>query len=291
MLTNAQMVNNHQLNTQQLNDLEHLGNRCKMSDGNYLNVYPHILIQNRPMPCNVLYYQEERLIGFLSAFFFYEDTTELVVMVDPSFRKRGVATQLIHQIMPLLLLQKIKHLVFPAPHNLNDTWLTAKHFVHQNSEYQMQYKGNQPIALRINNLTVRDATEVDVPVLCNMDNACFPSSAHDMSKRFYMLLNDPHYKIFILLNKGIPIGKAHVYHPTDEARLTDIAVLPHHQGQGFGGYLLAHCVNHCLAAEQHLISLDVETTNQHALKLYKRLGFDVINAYDFWSIPIELFLN
>jgi len=124
-----------------------------------------------------------------------------------------------------------------------------------------------------------------------LDSACFPSSTHDMSKRFYRLLVDPHYKIFILHNNGVPIGKAHVYHPTDEVRLTDIAILPDRQGQGFGGYLLAYCVNHCLAAQQHLIFLDVETTNQHALKLYKRLGFHVINAYDFWSIPSQIFLN
>jgi len=53
--------------------------------------------------------------------------------------------------------------------------------------------------------------------------------------------------------------------------ITQIAVSPHHQGNGIGSYLLKHSIN-CMSATYPAIRLYVYKNND-ALKLYENIGF------------------
>ena len=282
------LICNHQLNTAELASLEALRNQCKAHDGNIVANYKHLLCENRPFPCNLLYYQQGQLVGFLSTFFFYEDAAEIILMVAPNCRKQGLATQLINEILPLLRLQRIKTLIFSVPIGLNNHGLRAHGFHYLNGQYQMQRQGQSVLKLKQTSLSIRRANETDLDLLCTIDNACFPSSLPNRPSHFLGRIGDPNYHILIAEMNGVAIGKAHLHFQLEGARLTDLAILPHHQGCGLGGALLAHCINHSLAHHHMTIKLDVETNNQKALQLYSNVGFAIENAYDFWSIPIEV---
>jgi len=282
------LTRNHQLNDQQLIELDSLCSECKSLDGNIVATYKHLLGQHRPRLCNMLYYRQERLVGFLSTFFFYEDACEIAVMVRPDFRRQGIARFLINEILPLIRNEGIKNLIFSAPHDANNDWLLAEGFQYLHCEYQMRRQENNAVEIAKKSLLIRLAEVADVPALCAMDSTCFTTPQLDAPTHFQSLLYDPNYKVFIAEVDGVPIGKAHLDLQPDSARVTDIAVLPSFQGQGIGSSLLAHCINHSLAANQPNLSLNVETNNQKALKIYTRLGFVVCNAHDFWTIPIEV---
>ncbi len=282
------LISNHQLSTEQLEALESLRAQCKAHDGNVIANYRYLLSEIRPLPSNLLYYQQQQLVGFLSAFFFQQDTVEITLMVAPHSRRQGLATQMIHEILPLLQIQRIKTLNFSTPIGLNNEWLLAHGFQYLNCQYQMQRQQQSPLTITNNALAVRLATEADLPVLCTIDNACFPSSLPNVPQHFLDRLLDPNYQLFIAEINGVPIGKAHLHFQSKETRLTDLAILPEHQGCGLGGNLLAYCINYSLAHDHPTIKLDVETSNQKALKLYSHAGFVVDNAYDFWAIPIEV---
>ena len=282
---------NNQLSSQQLSDLDELCKDCKRIDGNTIATYQHILSQNRPISCNKLYYQQKRLIGFLSCFFFYEDACEIVLMVAPSARGRGLATQMLNESLPLLMLQQVKTLIFLTPNGLARDWLVNKGLVYKSSEYQMQRCQVEPVVLDPTTLIIRPATDMDLLTLCHIDGVCFPLSPLDVSEHFFNLLNNPNYRLFIAENEGEAIGKAHLSFEHDRVRLTNVGVLPRLQRHGFGRTLLSHCINYCLAIQQYKICLDVETNNEQALRLYARLGFSTNNAYDLWSISMSAFIR
>lgn len=282
------LTRNHQLSDQQLIELDGLCSDCKSHDGNTVATYKHLLGQERPRLCNMLYYRQAHLVGFLSTFFFYEDACEIAVMVKPSFRRQGITTFMIHEILPLIHTEGIKNLIFSAPHDVNNTWFVAKGFRYLHCEYQMQREEKKPVHITNASCLIRLATAEDVPVLCLIDSTCFSTPQLDSPTHFQNLLYDPNYKLFIAEVDGVPIGKAHLDLQPDGARVTDIAVLPTFQGRGIGSTMLAHCINHSLAVNQTTLSLNVETNNQQALKIYTRLGFVISNAYDFWTIPIEV---
>jgi len=282
------LTRNHQLSSKQLLELDELCAACKTHDGNNIAVYKHLLSQDRPRLCNILYYYQEQLIGFLSTFFFYEETCERAVMVRPDFRKQGIAAYMIKEILPLIHSENIKTLIFSAPHDINNETFQAKGFRYLHCEYLMQRQDTQPAMITNQQLVVRRATIADLAFLCAIDNMCFTIHQPDTPIYFQKLLYDPNYTLFVAELNGVPIGKTHLDHQPEHTRITDIAILPDYQGQGFGSAMLASCINYSLNAKQPNLNLNVETKNQQALKIYTRLGFLINNAYDFWTIPIEV---
>ena len=277
------------LDHKQLAQLDLLSADCKNADGNVVAIYRHLLGNDRHRPANILYYERdaddvEALVGFLGAFFFSEDTCEIALMVAPGIRRQGIASQMMKAILPLIQVEGIQRLSFSSPHGLNDPWLTAWGLHYENSEFQMQRSENQPIVIQNASVSVRAASDIDIPTLCAIDNACFSSYRVDMPERVHTLLNDPDHCLFIVSENGSVVGKGHLNWQSKGARLSDIAIIPDAQGRGAGTVLLAYCINHALAANTSNIVLDVETTNKKALNLYTRLGFSIINAHDYWSI-------
>jgi ribosomal protein S18 acetylase RimI-like enzyme len=272
-----------QLSRQQLETLDALSASCKQVDGNEVMLYRHLLREDRGRPANIFYHASHQLLGFLAAFFFQEKTCEIALMVHPAHRRKGIATQLIKSLVPLLVIEDIQTLIFSTPPEVNNPWLPTWGLHYEHSEYQMQRKspGSIPIAQRTNPL--RLATTADIPSLCALDEACFANPKAEASARFHTLFSDPNYRIFVILKDEVIIGKAHLHWQLTDARLTDLAIIPTEQGHGYGSLLLAHCVNETLATKRSILRLDVESTNQRALNLYLRLDFKLHNATDYWK--------
>ncbi len=280
--------NTNQITEQQLHDLKQLANLCKKKDGSSPNLYTHILTQPRAFPASLLYYEQEQLLAFLSVYFFYDDAVEISLLVHPSYRKQGIAKQLLQTILPLIQFQNYFKLIFSTPSSINNSLLLNNGYAYSHSEYYMERSDLAPILEHNRNLMFRIATIDDIPTLCGLDELCFPQKHGDLPDRFNHLLDNREYKILLAFNENTLIGKAHIRWEDKGTTLSDIAVHPKQQGKGYGTSLIAHCINHALSEGKPLLNLDVETHNKRALNLYTRLGFAVQNACDFWSIDIEL---
>ena len=97
-LSTLMIKSTHQLDEQQLKDLKDLRARCKKENGSTPNIYVHILSQLRTLPASLLYYKKGKLLGFLAAFFFYDDAVEISMLVDPKARRKGIAKELMGSI-------------------------------------------------------------------------------------------------------------------------------------------------------------------------------------------------
>jgi ribosomal protein S18 acetylase RimI-like enzyme len=281
------MINTNQIDKHQSQELQQLADLCKKRDGSVPNLYMHILTQHRTFPASLLYYEEQKLLGFLSVYFFYDDAVEISLLVHPEHRKRGIAKKLIQSILPLVQLQNYSKVIFSTPKQLNNKWLTIYGYSYLHSEYYMERNDLSPLLNYNKNLSFRTALVDDIPILCTLDDFCFPNKPGDLPERFAMLLNNRDYRIVLAFHHNVPIGKAHIRWQEDGASLSDIAIHPTQQGRGFGTSLIAYCINQALSEGKPSLNLDVETHNQRALNLYTRLGFSVQNACDFWSIEIE----
>lgn len=279
--------NTNQLNAQQERELIKLAELCKKKDSSIPNLYTHILIQHRAFPASLLYYEQDELIGFLSAYFFYDDAVEISLVVHPSFRKKGIAKTLIRTILPLIQLQNYFKLIFSTPAGVNNKLLSAYNYSYLHSEYYMERDNLNPVIEYQPSLTFRTATPADIPYLCTLDELCFPKKQGDLLARFEHILDNREYELILAFDHNHLIGKAHLRWQPQGATLSDIAVAPNKQGKGYGTALIAHCINHALSEGKPLLNLDVETHNKRALNLYTRLGFSTQNACDFWSIDLE----
>ncbi|MCL9684480.1 GNAT family N-acetyltransferase [Legionella maioricensis] len=281
------MLNNtNQLDAEQLEQLETLRAICKKTDGSTPNLYTHILSQPRTFPASLLYYEQQQLIGFLGAYFFYADAVEVSVLVHPLHRRRGIARQLIQKILPLIQSQDFEKLIFSSPAQLNNEWLFSHGFSYQHSEYYMERDDLNPLLDYKQSLTFRTATIDDLSLLHSLDEECFPDKQSDSFERFQHIIDGREYQVILAYQDNSLIGKAHLRWLPHGATLSDIAIVPTKQGQGLGTLLITHCINLALSEGKPHLNLDVETHNERALKLYTRLGFLTKNACDYWAIDI-----
>lgn len=61
----------------------------------------------------------------------------------------------------------------------------------------------------------------------------------------------------------------------EEAHLTVIAIKPDYQGQGLGQLLLCHLLEQAVRQKLERATLEVKISNQIALSLYKKFGFQI----------------
>nr|WP_278030603.1 GNAT family N-acetyltransferase [Legionella wadsworthii] len=277
----------NQLNNEQLAELEQLKIACKKNDGSIPNFYTHLLVQKRTLPTILMYYDKQRLVGFLSVFFFYEDAVEVSLLVHPKYRRKGIAKKLLRNILPLVKEQGFYKLIFSNPANLNTQWLTGLGFSFLHSEYYMERNDLAPLLDYKKNLTFRTAVENDIPLLCILDEACFFKNHDELVPRFEHILSDRTYEIILAFEDNHLVGKAHLRWENHGATLSDIAVMPNRQGKGLGTALISHCINYALSEGKPELNLDVETHNQKALNLYTRLGFLTQNSCDYWEVDLN----
>ena len=280
-----------QLEVQELKALEQLRALCKKTDGSTPNLYTHILDQPRTFPASLLYYEQQELVGFLGAYFFYEDAVEISLLVNPLYRKRGIGKQLIDTILPLIQSQNYGKLIFSNPAQLNNSWLIPNGFSYLHSEYYMERDDLNPLLDYKQILTFRNAISDDIPLLCALDEACFPAKQSDSTERFQHLIDGREYQVILAYQNNKLIGKAHIRWQPEGATLSDIAIVPSQQGKGLGSTLIIYCINLALSEGKPHLNLDVETHNERALKLYTRLGFVTKNACDYWTIDLNKLLN
>lgn len=280
------MIKLTQLDEKTLSELEELISICQQIDKNHIATYNELLIHPRAKPASLLLYHEEELIGFATAFFFTHDTAELSLLIHPAFRRKKLGSKLLKILLESIAeTRPVQKIIFSVPHDTLRETLESHHFQFQNSEFEMFHHA-QPI-LQLPAYTIRKATFDDMSILCLIDQQCFPTTHPYSEYRFQTLLNRENHVIFVLIHQGKIIGKAHVAWDEHSARLSDIAIIPTMQHQGFGKGLIQFCINYTQSIPRTLITLSVETHNKHALRLYQHLGFLVNNSIDYWSSSFQ----
>ncbi|MDP3560037.1 MAG: GNAT family N-acetyltransferase [Legionellaceae bacterium] len=279
------------LNDAQFDALKKLCDECDCADAGLPALHWHLLMVAREEHSNILYWDNGRLVGFISIYFFFANRAEISLLVAPSHRRQGIARRLLSHMLPMC--HRVETIVFSASPTLS--WLSQHSLQYDHSDYPMQRK--QPVSVTCTQqlnycltrgvLQVRTATLQDIDVLCTIDAACFPDESSEMQERFEALLSHPSYTVVVGEFQNNIVGKAHIRWETEDAYFSDIGVLPAYQCQGLGSDLLAAIIKVADQNHKMIQCLEVEARDIKVLNLYRRLGFEVKQVIDFWSVSVE----
>lgn len=279
------IINNEQLSDSQLDSLDELVAIARKVDNGSPAIYKHLLILQRDIPSNFLYYtpaigtKPAQLIGFLSLYFFYENTAEVSLLVHPDYRRQNIAKMLLEAATALCKIKKIKTLIFSTPPHSCPPLLVVMGAKLDHREYYLVLEFDKPEQLLTTTLCVRHAKQQDINDLCIIDSLCFATeNTDDMKDRFLILLAEESYHVLIAEKENKIIGKMHLRFDEDEVSLSDLAIIPAEQHQGLGKELIMHAIQYVNSQNIKRISLEVETANEKALKLYMSCGFKIIDT-------------
>lgn len=274
-----------QLDQASLIALEDLLSASRTTDGYTIPVYPHLLKEHRSGPPSLLFYDNDVLVGFLAAFHFHPHMCEVSLLVAPSHRRQNIANLLWHTMLASIynIQPSIKYLMISTPHAFNRSLFHHHDFHFDHSEYDMERLNLLPLHQRNTPLKIYPAKHAHIADLCLIDKTCFDPHRQHAELRFQYAIEASNIHIFVAEHEGQIIGQVQLTYEKTQVRLTDLAVLPAWQGQGFGYALVEYCLSHAFKHEQARMTLVVATKNQQALKLYQNLGFKIYNAVDYYK--------
>lgn len=136
-------------------------------------------------------------------------------------------------------------------------------------------------------MMIRNMIPEDVPVVATIEEACF---SQPWSKKSFLDSLDREDTLFLVCvdDADIPQGYVGMYLSFDEAEITNVAVNPQSRKRGYGDALIAAAKEMARDQQIQQILLEVRDSNEPAISLYKKHGFEEIGIRKrFYEFPEE----
>ena len=126
----------------------------------------------------------------------------------------------------------------------------------------------------------------DIPVVVEIENRCFSLPWSEKSFEDSLSREDT---IFLVCEEDACItGYIGMYLSFDEASITNVAVSPNFRKRGYGELLVTEAKAAAKIAGAEYILLEVRASNEPAVSLYKKLGFEKLGIRKkFYEHPVE----
>jgi ribosomal protein S18 acetylase RimI-like enzyme len=263
---------------------------CSQTEGLTMKLNWHTLQHRLGKEANdFFYYENDRLIGYLALYTFNKREAEVSALTHPDYRRQGIFKQLLAAARSELQQRRVPEFLFICEQRSLSAVRTmaAVGARYDFSEYKMtlrDFTGAVPVPA---DLQIRPAVIEDTEALAQMDEICFDVPIEHSKRHLQEDLKDRKRRIFVASSGPDKVGKTGVTLTETEAYIFALCVLPPHRRQGYGGAILANVVEQLLAEGLSKIALEVACVNETALSIYKRCGFEVVTAYDYYRLPVS----
>lgn len=268
------------LTTQQLQDIEQLQKDCETYDHLQLKLNWEMLRKRESNQLDFLYYENDELLAFLGLYPF-GSTTEVCGMVKPTERRKGHFHRLFQQGMETAKQIGSKKILLNAPAGSDaaKAFLNNQGAVYAFSEHQMEWQ-ETPLE-EVEDFILRQAKVNDFDMRVRLSNTAFGVDEEDARAMESMVDGDNTAMLMIEVNEET-VGKIRVNRKDGQAWIYGFSILPEQQGKGIGKKVLRRVIKDQSSAG-YSVHLEVETKNDHALGLYKSVGFKVVHAQDYYT--------
>ncbi|KUP09386.1 GNAT family acetyltransferase [Bacillus coahuilensis m2-6] len=267
------------LSAKQLTSIKKLQTLCEKEDSIQLKLNWDMLesrTQNEPH--DYFKYEGEELIAFLGLYGF-GSKIELCGMVHPSYRRKGLFTQLVQKATDYAKSKGYRKILLNYPLNSSSGEAFVNNIPHQYemTEYQMKWEEGSELQLSDPSVSLRPASETDLTLEIQLDVQCFGFSEDDAVLYNQRIKEEDLQDFYIVEQNGVGVGKLRFSELEGDAWIYGFAVLPAYQGKGIGRNALIQAVK--LGSESgSSVYLEVEAKNERALSLYTSVGFQIIGA-------------
>ncbi|MGM2629562.1 GNAT family N-acetyltransferase [Bacillus cereus group sp. Bce040] len=272
---------------QQMKDLAHIcGQHDQIDYSSDLHVNS-LTARNKEEINDFLLYDDTQLVGALSMYDFERPTKlELIGFVHPNYRKQYIGTTLLQTAMKEIRLREADEALLI----MNGESASGKAFaIHMKlpylySEYSMEFKANEAQKRTKNAIQLTLASSKSLLDLIEISSKAFGDSLENTTTWLQKMMDSSSHQVYSALIDEKVIGTITVSKEDQSTTLSGFAVHPSYQGKGYGKDILMSMVHTLITKGASTIELDVETKNNHALKLYTQCGFEMKTKYDYYNV-------
>ncbi|RGO20426.1 GNAT family N-acetyltransferase [Bacillus cereus] len=272
---------------QQMKDLAHIcGQHDQIDYSSDLHVN-FLTARNKEEIHDFLLYDDTQLVSALSMYDFERPTKlELIGFVHPNYRKQHIGTTLLQTAMKEIRLREADEALLI----MNGESASGKAFaIHMKlpylySEYSMEFKANEAQKRTKNAIQLTLASSKSLLDLIEISSKAFGDSVENTATWLQKMMDSSSHQVYSALIDKKVIGTITVSKEDQSTTLSGFAVHPSYQGKGYGKDILTSMIHTLITKGVSTIKLDVETKNNHALKLYTQCGFEMKTKYDYYNV-------
>ncbi|MDR2996464.1 GNAT family N-acetyltransferase [Bacillus cereus] len=234
-----------------------------------------------------LLYNGTQLIGALNMYDFERPTKlELIGFVHPHFRKQHFGANLLQTAMKEIQNREADEALLIINGDSISGNEFAKHMKlpYLYSEYSMEFKTNEIQKTTTNTIQLTPAPSEALLDLVEISSKAFGDSVENTATWLQKMMTSSSHKVYSALADEKMIGTITVSEQEQSTTLSGFAVHPSYQGKGYGKDILSYMVHTLITEGASTIELDVETKNNHALKLYTQCGFEIKTKHDYYNL-------
>ena len=205
------------------------------------------------------------------------------VVVEDGLSVNVLLDVLLPPMLDALRLQGIRQLVCMAWANWLSDKLPEHNFTLMTRVVTLvQNDAIFPPRKNMNGILLREAEPADLDTITALDHAAFSTEWWYSGTTFFRAMHDQ-TRFIVVERNGLPVGYGFGHAFGAQAHITRLAVHPEQQGQGIGTRLVETLIMHFRARGVETITLNTQTDNEDALRLYRHFGFtsagDVVTVW------------
>ncbi len=233
-----------------------------------------------------LLYENNQLVSLISMFIPTGEEAEISAYTLPEYRRKGYFKKLLDEATKEITKYNISDLVFVCEPQSNDGIEAIKKLEAEFdfTEYFLRHKGslNDMEVRRVSEIELHKAKKKDLEAIISLSQEIFNDNYDDaksMVTKSFEAVNRMQY-IAVLGEKLIGMGSVSI--ENDEASIFGLGVVPKCQGKGFGRQILNLILVDLKDKGIENITIEVDSTNENAFKLYKKCGFEVETSFNYY---------
>ncbi|TXK73405.1 GNAT family N-acetyltransferase [Paenibacillus sp. N3.4] len=242
-----------------------------------------------------MFYEDDRLVGFLAIYCFLSTEVEISGMVHPDSRRQGLFSQLSKAAIEECRRREIPKLIFINERGSHSgkAFLSSLGAQYGFSEYVMDLQ--EPVKLAPSSsderVTIRPAQVTDTELLVTLNQSGFNMPEEDAREYVSQTMTGDKEWTWIaeLGNRKVPIGKiGAMMEEGGRGLIYGFCVSPVVRGKGYGRQILRLTIE--ALQQDHdvtFIHLEVAVENEKALGLYESCGFKTKNANDYYELLLS----
>ena len=275
-------------------EIKQLTDLCNTYEGLYMRL-SFSMLRERPGLANndFFYYEQNLLVGYLALDEWGMDEKEVIVMVHPDFRRKGIGTALLVAAREECRQREIPRLLLVC----EQSSLSGQGYVKaigarlDFSEHEMVLENFQERSTFDERLSLHEAGRGDIDAVATVLSTSFddpePLVTANLLKRF---AQEPPPRIYLAtfgegeVSCKEPVGTLRLDAFDGVIGIYGFGVVPDYRRRGYGRQILEEAIRIIRTTSQQPIILDVETDNAPAIGLYTSCGFRIKTTYDYYNV-------
>jgi len=234
---------------------------------------------------DLLWREGDRLRGFVGLYAYGSSPVEIAGMVDPSARRRRIATALLDAALPICRERGYQRalLVVPRGSEAGRELALRRGAVLEHSEHALVLLDAPTDGPTDPRVTLRTAAPADAPDLSRLLTAAFggvPSGLVD-------LLGETGKRTLMVEFDDSVVGTVALTRTEESGGVYGFAVDPAWRGRGIGRDVLRRVCRRLRDEGARKVGLEVAIENDHALRLYTSLGFTQVTTEDYYALQLS----